>query len=337
MPCRAAFLPFAAVLFFSPAAAVAQSLGTDSGNGRTQVTPGVAYDISGTIQPAQLSSLGPIRLWQTFFAGRSSLNGDSSSGTQHVVASVAGTSFGADSQLGDIALVGGSLGLGHQTFSANTSHGSSEDVTLTLYASRVLFGSVYASTAVGYGWHRVFTVRPTLFTTDTLTARYHAKDFGGRLETGYRFDINDNLALSPYTAFVGDNYNQPAYQEVNSDGSSAFAASFASKSTSVTHLELGGRYGQYFKLEGGRGLALDMLAAWEHELDDNPYVLASFQRSDDQFFYIPGTRPARETALLGAGLRLQTDMGLTVGARTDARIGAGTTIVSGTADITFQW
>ena len=335
MPCRAAFLLFSAILLLPVAAAKSQSLGSESGGTRTQAVPGVAYDLSGAIQPAQLSSIGPVRIWQTFFAGRSSLDGDGTS--QHVVASVAGTSFGADTQLGDIALVGGSMGLGHQTFSSGSSHGNSEDLTLTLYASRVLFGHVYASTAVGYGWHRVLTVRPALFTADVLTARYHAKDFGGRIESGYRFDINDNLALSPYGAFVGDNYNQPGYQESNSDGSTAFAASFASKSTSVTHLELGGRYGQYFKLDDGRGLSLDALAAWEHELDDNPYVLASFQRADDLLFYIPGTRPARETALLGAGLRLQTDMGLTVGTRTDARIGAGTTILSGTADITFQW
>jgi uncharacterized protein with beta-barrel porin domain len=333
MPFKAALFLVAGILLLPSAAVAAQGAANAAGNDPADT--GVAYDLSGAVQPAQLGSLGPIRVWQTFFAGRSSLNGDGT--TQHVVASVAGTSFGADSQLGEIALVGGSLGLGHQTFSSGSSYGNSEDVTLTLYASRVLFGNVYASTAVGYGWHRVLTVRPALFTTDILTARYHATDFGGRLESGYRFDISDTLALSPYTAFVGDNYNQPAYQEINSDGSTAFAASFASKSTSVTHLELGGRYGQYFKLDDTHGLSADALAAWEHELDDNPYVLASFQRADDQFFYIPGTRPARETALLGLGLRLETDKGLTIGARTDARIGAGTTIMSGTADLTFQW
>jgi len=114
------------------------------------------------------------------------------------------------------------------------------------------------------------------------------------------------------------------------------AASFAAKSIPVTHAELGLRFGQYFALKG-ESLSLDAVAAWEHELDDNPYVIASFQAFPDSSFVVPGTRPDHETALLGLGLRLQRDDRFTFGIRGDARVGAGTTILSGTADLTWRW
>jgi len=294
-------------------------------------------DATGSVQPAQLDLLKDLRLWSTVFAGHSSLDGDAQLGTQKVVASVAGISFGADTQLDENTLMGASIGTSRQTFSSAGGNGNSRDLTFALYARRTLFDHAYITAALGLGLHDVSTRRTSLLFGSVLNAGYHTYDFGGRLEGGYVFNVDDKTLLSPYAAFVGDSYHQPAYGETASSGPDFLAASFAEKMIDVTHMELGTRFGQSFDLEDGKLLYLDALAAWEHELDDNPYINASFQAFPDTSFVVPGTRAARETALLGLGLRLQQSDRLTFGLRSDARIGTGTTVLSGTADLTYRW
>jgi uncharacterized protein with beta-barrel porin domain len=288
------------------------------------------------LQPARLEYLKNLRLWSSAVAGHSSLEGDPALGTQKVVASVVGLSLGADAQPDSASLLGVSLGSSHQTFSSAGGNGSSKDLTFAIYGRRTLFEHAYVTGALGYGRHHVETRRSVPVFSTILAADYDAHDFGGRIESGYSFVFDETRVISPYTAFVGDVYHQPAYGETAITGMPIMAASFAAKSIPVTHSELGLRFGQYFALKG-EALSLDAVAAWEHELDDNPYVIASFQAFPDSSFVVPGTRPDRETALLGLGLRLQNDDRFTFGIRGDARVGAGTTILSGTVDLTYRW
>jgi outer membrane autotransporter protein len=280
---------------------------------------------------------GPLRLWNSVFAGRSSLAGDARTGTQSVVASISGMATGADIQLDRITLLGGSIGLSHQTFSSGSGNGDSNDVTFTLYGRHTLFDRAYFSEALGYGWHDVETQRTLFSANDFLKAQYRSHDIGGRIEGGYGFTLGPASWISPYAAFVGDSYHQPAYGETSSSHSSIFAASYKASSIAVTHIELGSRYGDDFTLAPNRSLSIDALVAWEHELDDNPLVEASFETEPGTDFLLRGTKPAADTALIGAGLRYWTSHGFTVGTRIDARLGQGTTIFSGTADLTYLW
>jgi outer membrane autotransporter protein len=294
------------------------------------------YDAQ-TVKPAQLDLFTGLRLWSSTVAGYSSLEGDPGLGTQKVVASVVGLSLGADIQPDSVTLLGASLGLSRQTFSSSGGNGSSKDLTFAIYGRRNLFEQAYVTAAFGYGLHHVETRRSVPRFGTVLEANYHADDIGGRVEGGYSFRFGENRLLSPYGAIVADSYRQPAYDETAIAGLPILAASFAAKSIAVTHAELGLRFGQFLALDDHKSLSLDTVAAWEHELDDNPYVVASFQAFPDSSFIVPGTRPDRETALLGAGLRLQSGDRFTFGLRGDARLGARTTVVSGTADLTYRW
>ena len=287
--------------------------------------------------PAGLDFLKDVRFWSTVYAGHSTLEGDADLGTQKVVASVLGLSWGADFQPNESTLLGASLGLSRQTFSSTNGNGNSKDVSLALYGRRILFDHAYVTAALGFGLHHVETRREVDVFSTVLEANYHAHDLGGRVEGGYTLNLGDNWLVAPFGALVADSYRQPSYDEAATSGLQFLAASFAAKSFDVTHFELGSRVGHSFALDNGKSLAVDAIAAWEHELDDNPYVIASFQAFPGSSFVVPGTRPARESALLGGGLRFQDSDRLTFGLRSDARVGAGTTIFSGTADITYRW
>lgn len=278
-----------------------------------------------------------MRFWTSVFAGRSSLSGDAAKGTQDVRASMISNLFGADSQIDDYNLVGASLGLSHQTFSATGGHGHSNDVALTLYGRHFLTQNIYIAESLGYGWHDVDTSRTVRVLLDeTLTAAYRATDIGGRLEAGYSFPILADIQLAPFTAVVGDAYSQPAYRESSSLGSSIFGVNYAAATFGVTHLEWGARAGRKFTIGDGV-LSTDALAAYEYELDGSPLILASFQSFPGTYLALRGTSPAKNSALLGAGLRYQEPGGPSFGLRADTRLGPGTTIMTGTLDIAWHW
>jgi uncharacterized protein with beta-barrel porin domain len=289
-------------------------------------------------QTPQNDSATSLRAWSTVYTGRSSLAGDAANGTEGVTASVVGTTFGADTQLTERMLLGGSLGFSRQTFSSNSGRGRSDDVLATLYARGSLWGRAYVSLAAGYGWHDINTRRAVvLFGSNVLEAKYRAEDWGGRIEGGYGFSAGAVATLSPFLAFVGDSYHQPNYSEIAVVGSSNTAVAYSANVFGVTHAEFGARYNQYFSLGERQSLSLDTVAAWEHEFDSSPLVLAAFQTAQGSRFQLRGTMPASETALLGVGLRLLDGGRFTFGLRSDGRFGAGTNILSGTADVTYRW
>src|SRR6202012_3504613 len=61
------------------------------------------------------ADLSGLRVWQTFYAGKSSLAGNAILGTRAVRASILGPTFGIDKQIDDQPLIGASLGLSRQT------------------------------------------------------------------------------------------------------------------------------------------------------------------------------------------------------------------------------
>ncbi|MCP5410538.1 MAG: autotransporter outer membrane beta-barrel domain-containing protein [Alphaproteobacteria bacterium] len=277
------------------------------------------------------------RFWSSVFAGRSSLAGDTALGTQDVKASTIINLFGADRQVNAYNLVGASLGIGHQTFSASSGHGHSNDITLSVYGRHFLTDHIYVAESLGFGRHDVSTSRAVLIGGgDVLKAAYRATDLGGRLEAGYSLAILDGIQLAPFAAFVGDSYSQPGFGESSASGQSFFGVTYQPVTIGVTHLELGARAERNFSL-GSDVIALDVLAAFEKELDDSPLIQASFQTFPGSSLALRGTSPAENTALLGLGLRYRLQNDLTFGGRTDARLGAGTTIVTGTLDIAWHW
>jgi uncharacterized protein with beta-barrel porin domain len=277
------------------------------------------------------------RSWSSLYAGRSFIGADAATGTPGVSASVAGLTLGTDTLLGDNTLVGASFSASRQTFSSGTATGVSDDRAIALYGRQRFFGAAYLSGALGYGWHDIDTSRTLrLGSTTILQAMFQAQDAGGRLEAGYGFALGGRRGLSPYVALVGDAYRTPSYQENAATGSPRFAASFSGSTIGMLHGELGAHYEDGWTLPGG-DLSLELLGGWEHELADNPFVLAAFLADPSNSFLARGTRPPIDTGLAGLGLRFTPKPGFSVGLRGDTRLGARTTIFSGTLDATFNW
>jgi uncharacterized protein with beta-barrel porin domain len=112
--------------------------------------------------------------------------------------------------------------------------------------------------------------------------------------------------------------------------------SYGAQTTALGRSELGARLDRNYALEHGT-LTADLHAAWAHQLDDQPFVLASFQNLPGSSFQVAGVRPGRDTALLGLDLEVQNSSGLFFGVRGEGQFGTGTTIVEGLGNLGWRW
>jgi len=308
----------------------------DGGAGSAEsYAPGSAYDVVTAPHRAQLGA-GKMRVWGGAYGGHVGLSADAASGAAGVSASNVGLIGGADMQLGDGILAGVTLDWGRQHFGSGNGSGTSTDYAFGIYG-RADMDAAYITAAFGYGWHQIATLRVvTVSGTDVLQGKENADDFGGRIEAGWRLPLGDGINVAPYAAFAGESFESPAYAETVLAGASTFALSYAAQNTTLGRSELGAHLNRGFGVENG-ALSADLKAAWAHQLDDQPFALANFENLATASFQVLGVRPARDSALLGAGLELRYHSGLYLGLKGEGQFGAGTTVLESMGSVGLRW
>jgi fibronectin-binding autotransporter adhesin len=312
------------------------SMTAQGGSGITgNFAPGSAYGGADAPHRAQLGS-GETRVWGAVYGGHAGLSGDSVSGAAGLSSNNAGLIGGADMRVGDGLIAGVTLGLGRQWFRSGNGTGDSDDHMIGLYG-RATVDAAYIAASFGYGWHQVKTVRTvTVSGTDVLQGKQNADDFGGRIEAGWRVLLDDVTSVIPYGAFAGESFESPAYAETAISGASTFALSYGAQTTALGRSELGAHLNRGFALETGT-LTADLRAVWAHQLDDQPFIQASFQGLAGSAFQAAGVHPARDTALFGMDLEVHNSSGLFFGVHGEGQFGAGTTLVEGMGNFGWRW
>lgn len=316
-------------------AGIAQAMGASSQSFiTTMLTDGISPNGDGGVQPAQLTP-DRLRLWGAVFGGHAGLSANG--GAAALNASSVGGAGGVESQFTDGTAVGVSLGFANQDFGAGNGTGDSSDVQLGVYGRTGIFDAGYLAGAFAYGWHDITTTRTlTVSGLDVLGAQFDATEISGRIEAGWRIDLDEAARLTPYAAFSADSFDAPAYGETARAGSGVFALNYAANATDQNHFELGARLGSSLAVENGL-LSLEASIAWSHLLDDTALSVAAFQGLPGSSFAIYGATPAQDTALLGLGLSLDTGNGFAVGVRANGQVGEGTTIMSGSGTLSWRW
>jgi len=312
------------------------SMAAQGGSGSAgNFAPGSAYRGADAPHRAQLGA-GETRLWGAAYGGHAGLSGDSISGAAGLSSNNAGLIGGADMQVGDGLIAGVTLGVGRQWFRSGNGRGDSDDFMIGLYG-RADIDAAYIAASFGYGWHQVTTVRTiTVSGTDMLQGKQDPNDFGGRIEAGWHLPLDNTYTVTPYGAFAGESFESPAYAETAIFGASTFALSYGAQTTALGRSELGAHLDRDYALDTGT-LTADLRAAWAHQLDDQPFIQASFQGLAGSAFQVAGVHPARDTALLGVDLEVQNSSGLFFGVHGEGQFGAGTTLVEGLGNFGWRW
>ena len=84
-------------------------------------------------------------------------------------------------------------------------------------------------------------------------------------------------------------------------------------------------------------LALRGRLAWAHDWVSDPSLTAAFQALPGTSFIVNGARPAKNSALATVGPELRLANGVTVAARFDSELAAGSLTYAGTGTLRYTW
>ena len=277
-------------------------------------------------------------IWGQAYGGLNKTSGDTGTGTHDTTSRSYGLATGADYRatadlMFGFALAGGGTNYG---LSDGLGGGKSDVFQIGFYGSKQ-FGPAYVSAALSYAWHGMKTARTvTISGTDNLTATFNAHSFGGRLESGYKFDV-PFVSITPYAALQMQQFRTPSYSETAASGSNAFALSYDAKSTTSTRTELGIWLDKMFALDRGNMLAIRTRAAWAHDHSSDQNTSAAFQALPGSSFTMNGAATVPNSALLSAGAEIRLASGVSFGAKFDGELAAGSQTYAGTGTVRSVW
>ena len=277
--------------------------------------------------------------WSSVYGGHTGIAANVTTGAASLSGSNVGLAVGGQMNVAELdAILGASLAYGQQTFSSGNGTGTSRDILLGIYANKTIMDRGYISASLGYGILNVTTTRNiTVSGTDVLSGKVNAHEFGGRVEGGYHFSVEDQYGLTPYLAGSFQNIVTPAYAEGVQSGTSSFAVSYLSQKNTFGRIEAGTHLERSFQLDDDTNLTAQGTIGWSHQLGYSPVSTVSFQSLSGSSFLLNGIRPANDTAVLGLNLQAHKATGLSYGVRLDSQLGSGTTILEAAGNVAYRW
>ena len=277
-------------------------------------------------------------VWAQGYGGYNKTDGNATVGSTDTTVRTYGVTTGFDFHANPDLLLGFALAGGATNWGlAQGLGGGRSDVFQTAIYGTHQFGAAYLAGALSYAWHDVTTDRTvTVAGADKLEAKFHANNFAGRVEGGYRFDV-PYVAVTPYAAFQAQDTRTPAYSETAVSGSNAFALSFNSNSSSATRVELGSWFDKQINLAQGDTIALRDRVAWAHDHSTGQTLNAAFQTLPGTGFTVNGAAAPTNLALLTSGAEYRFANGFSVGARFDTELASNSQTYTGSGTVRYTW
>jgi uncharacterized protein with beta-barrel porin domain len=304
-----------------------------------QMSPAIAqaYAAFNKVSPAA-EPTSRWNVWGSAFGGQSQIGGNMDVGSHDAAVRTAGVASGFDYRLAPATVVGFALAGGNTSWglSGNLGGGRSDAFQAGAYGS-TKFGAAYLSGSLALGLHGMSTDRIiNVAGVTNLTANFDAINYGGRVESGYRFDT-PVVGVTPYAAAQVQAYRSPSYSETASGGMNDFALNTNSLNSTDTRTELGSWFDRAFVLEGQQTLVLRGRAAWAHDWVSGTAVNAVFQSFPTAGFAVNGAATAPDSGLVSAGADLKFVSGVSFGLKFDGEFAVNTQTYVGTATLRYQW
>jgi outer membrane autotransporter protein len=220
--------------------------------------------------------------------------------------------------------------------------GDVRTVFFGLYGSWTM-GPLYVDAAASYGHGQFSTTRTAALgdIEERATGSYDGNQYGGRIEAGWRFMIN-RTELTPFAGVGVQSLSQGAYTE-SSQTTAAVPApgilglSYQSQTTTSVRSFVGGQVATGWRLGETTTLGARLRAAWAHEFNADRALNASFVTIPGALFTVNGARPARDAALVTAGLDLNLGRNATLYAQFDGDLAGSGNAYAGSAGLRIHW
>jgi outer membrane autotransporter protein len=203
-------------------------------------------------------------------------------------------------------------------------------------------GPLYVDAAASYGLASFTTNRVATLGTiaENATGSFDGRQIGGRVEAGWRFMLRQ-YELTPFAGVTVQSLRQDGYSEISTNATTGAAGilglSYQSQTTTSVRSQLGGQAATTFQLGERTTVTPRVRAAWAHEFDNDRQVGAAFLSIPAAGFTVNGARPARDAALVSAGVDMGIGQNVTVYARFDSELSGAGNAYAGTGGLRLSW
>jgi outer membrane autotransporter protein len=287
--------------------------------------------------PAKTSPLAKRwSLWGSAYGATNRTGGDvDGTGSNDLSARISGFALGADYRVSPSTMLGFALAGGETNWSlAQGLGGGRGDAFQAGIYGKTHFGPAYVAASLAFAQQWMSTDRYG-YAADHLTASFSAQNYGGRVESGYRFAALP-VAVTPYAAVQAQALVTPAYSESDVTGG-GYALSYAGRTATDTRGELGARFDRTLALNSSAALTLRAKLAYAHDWVSDPSFNASFQALPGASFVVDGAPMAHDSGLASVGATLRLASGLMLDAKFDDNFSAHAQTYAGTATLRYLW
>jgi outer membrane autotransporter protein len=147
--------------------------------------------------------------------------------------------------------------------------------------------------------------------------------------------------LMPFTGVAVQALRQDGYRESTTNGATGLPGilglSYQAETTTSVRSFLGGQATTTLRLGERLRVSPRLRIAWAHEFTNDRQVNASFLAIPGAAFTVSGARPARDAAIVGAGVDVALGRNVAVFAQFDGDIAAGASAYAGSGGVRFSW
>ncbi len=252
---------------------------------------------------------GRWRVWTSGFGSKSSINGETLTGSASQSLRSYGGTLGLDYQLQADLLIGIAVGASESNFSVSdrATDGRLTGGHIGLYGIKT-WGPYYLAATASYA-NFDNTINRTITgigTTENTTGRFTSDQLGGRLELGWK-QIYARHTITPFVAVEPAVLWQRGYTETSTTVNGTpgiLGLTYAAKTTTSLPTFVGVQFDTRYTFANGMLLTPYGRVSWVHEFNPNRQISASFITVPGANFTVDGARAARDAARLDAGARL---------------------------------
>lgn len=210
--------------------------------------------------------------------------------------------------------------------------GTSDTVFLAL-RGKTASDHGYVEGAVAYGQSDITTQRTlTIAGIDRLVGETNATTLAGHVEAGYHMGI-----FTPFAGLRAKSITTDAYSETAAAGTSSYALHYDKQTTNSLRSELGVAMRWSEENPGEEMPAVEVRAAWAHELASNEVGQASFVSIPGLDIPVSGVSRDRDSLLLAASANWMGSNGIYLDAGLNAEYSRNAQDYGGSLTIGYRW
>ena len=280
--------------------------------------------------------------WAQVNVTRTHTGGDSDTGAGAYDHRSAALSFGYDKQVSPEWRVGGGIAANDDTvsFEDRSASGRIDGAQFLLYGEYVPTSlPVFVKGGLSGGWWENTVNRSVSAGTLAGTTRATFDTTAESLYTEAGINLHvQQFFVQPYLGASVARYQQQGYTESTTSGSSAFALSYGSTTSTTVTSTLGARLGENDVTVLGKSMNWQVDAGWQHRYGPrNDTVQASFTDASADRFNVTGANLDRDMAILGVDASWQINNQAQLYVKLGAALGSTTHAYGGMGGVRWLW